>query len=1024
MDRRSEDRVTNSSARKPQRSGALSPFVGREEEIQRLTEALDRAAEGEGGTIFLTGEPGIGKTRLAREVLALAKDRGFTVLEGRAFPLEAGLAYAPILDAFGPLLRSLDSARLEVLVGELPSLGRLFDGLRLPPPEPLGDPALEKTRLFEAISRLLERLTQEAPVALLIDDIHRVDPASLELLLYLARGLSNKNSLLFSTYRSDALNTSSSLRTAVTSLLRDGLAEEIIVPRLAPDAVDKLVRALLGGDVPADLVALLDSRARGTPLFVEALVAALIDSGNLVRSNHGWLLDHEKPVALPRTVRHLILERLERLAPSERRIIDLIAIMGGGTSHTILRAASGLNEENLLEALQRLRAAGLVADEMDALDVAYSITHPLIQEVAYAEQPPAARQRGHIVAIQTLESFSEEQPDNILNLARHYRDAGSEADPDRAVAALVAAGERALAIYANEEAARHFEGALALVRKGWRAPLLGELEKPLVPWLLERLGDAWKRIGKLEAAVEVWGEALAERESAGDALAASRLRRHLAKAEWDLGHFNSAQAHLTAGLASLTGRDPCQELADLHFLRFDICCRIGDVAGLANTDAALLSITTKMASPRTEAEANLVAATSCLWQNDVVTARKRALHALMVAEQAQDLLITWRVHEELVKIGMRLGDHQFMRDHAERGLAVAQRSGVPFLEVVPRSQLAVASFMAGEWDKSLHYSAEAVMLARRVAGPRDLAYCLAERGMILAFKGDSVEAKACIFQVRAAVGGSSWEGPADRAIFDAIDLAEMAFALEQSQVEPALDIARGFDCSSASSAITVSPIHSSMPMALMLLAEAQVRAGNPLSALETARSITDLGPTDAPYLVALASRSEGLARQALCQPEAAMVCFRRAYETFSSLDMPFEAARSLLEQGILAPPAMRELATTKGRESLAIFERLGARRYADRARQLLRGLGISLPAPLQTHGRAGHLSARELEVAQLIAGGLNTAEVAQHLTISPRTVTTHLHRIYARLNVRSRSDLVRYMIQGGPIGTGPGNERA
>ncbi|MDO8670441.1 MAG: ATP-binding protein, partial [Dehalococcoidia bacterium] len=116
----------NPASRGALRSGAPLPLVGREEEMSRLGAALDLAAEGRGGTIFLTGEPGIGKTRLAREALALAKDRGFTTLEGRAYSIEVGLAYAPFLDAFGQILRGLHPVHLAALVDGLPDLGRLF----------------------------------------------------------------------------------------------------------------------------------------------------------------------------------------------------------------------------------------------------------------------------------------------------------------------------------------------------------------------------------------------------------------------------------------------------------------------------------------------------------------------------------------------------------------------------------------------------------------------------------------------------------------------------------------------------------------------------------------------------------------------------------------------------------------------------------------------------------------------------------------------------------------------------------
>ncbi|MBI2864490.1 MAG: DUF2791 family P-loop domain-containing protein [Chloroflexi bacterium] len=118
------DSKTGSTPIRHGRSTAVSPFVGREAELQRLAAALDLAVEGQGGVMFLTGEPGIGKTCLGREVLSLAEERGFTVLEGRAYPLEGGLAYAPLVDAFRLLLRTLEPADLSNLTNDLPSLGR------------------------------------------------------------------------------------------------------------------------------------------------------------------------------------------------------------------------------------------------------------------------------------------------------------------------------------------------------------------------------------------------------------------------------------------------------------------------------------------------------------------------------------------------------------------------------------------------------------------------------------------------------------------------------------------------------------------------------------------------------------------------------------------------------------------------------------------------------------------------------------------------------------------------------------
>jgi hypothetical protein len=158
-------------------SAAPLPLVGRAAEAAWLAAAVARAADGRGGAAFLSGEPRIGKTRLAREALALARARGFVVLEGAAYPLESDLAYGLIVGALGPFLRGLDPVRRAALVSGLADLGRLFAELRLPAPEPLLDPALEKTRLFEAVARLLDRLAREAPLVLFLDDLHWADPA-------------------------------------------------------------------------------------------------------------------------------------------------------------------------------------------------------------------------------------------------------------------------------------------------------------------------------------------------------------------------------------------------------------------------------------------------------------------------------------------------------------------------------------------------------------------------------------------------------------------------------------------------------------------------------------------------------------------------------------------------------------------------------------------------------------------------------------------------------------------------------
>ncbi|MBI2864705.1 MAG: AAA family ATPase [Chloroflexi bacterium] len=1041
MVKRSGDIIAGPTAVRQVRPKAASPFVGRDEELRRLTTSLDLAAGGEGSVVFLTGEPGIGKTRLAVETLALAKERGFTVLGGRAYPLEVGLAYAPLVDAFRPLLRNVDSARLQRLVSDLPSLGHLFDGLRLAPAffpsEGLNDPALEKTRLFEAVARFVERLTCEAPVALFIDDLHWADAATLELLHYLARGLSDQAALLFAAYRRESLDTSHRLRELVEPLQRVGLAEEMALSRLKGEATDKLVCSILGGEAPKGLVSLLEARARGTPLFIMALLDNLIQSGSLVRGsseNDVWVFDAAGTASLPPTVRRLILERVDRLAGLERRVMDLLAIMGDTTSHAVLRAASGVEDEPLLGALRRLRGAGLVADGVDGSEVTYSITHPLIQEVAYSELPEMERRRAHLTAIRALEAQSEGRTDGVSRLARHYLGAGTEADPERALGALVAAGERALQLYANEEAARYFEAALAMLRKGGgdglsTAPRGHPPQPSTLSHVLERLGEALELTGKPEAAIDAWKEALVLLSEpwghVADAARIARLHHRLALAEFYRYRLDEARAHVESGLKALAGREPCQELADLHWVRYHILFRIGDTGGVGETTRELLSLAQRLASPRAEAEANMAASMFSLRQNDIAQARQYSLRALTIAESipgGPDLANCCRAHIGLIMTGMCLGDHHFMRYHGERGLAAARRLGAPHMEIHLCHYLAFAHLIGGVWEEAQRRSTEAVLLARRLGQPRDLAHALAGRALILALQGDPSEAKACVSEVRTSFGSPSKEGSVDRHVFGLIDMAETALALEQGQAERALAVAGGFRVEGLGLRMESPPLSIAprgrppqpsalelpdRPMGFTLLAEAQVAAGYPESALETAHQIFDLGPTGTPYFTALAARVEGLARRALGQREAALECLARASEGFASLEMPVEAARCLLEQAELEGQAQA------AQESLTVFDRCGAGIHSERARLLLRELGVLPVVRGRSRFRGVPLSERELDVARLVAEGLTTAEIASRLNLSWRTVNAHLGHIYARLGIGSRAALTRYVIEVG-----------
>jgi DNA-binding CsgD family transcriptional regulator len=968
---------------------ARPPLVGRSAEMDRLAARLSRAALGQGCAMFLVGEAGIGKTRLAHEELALAREQGFLVLEGCAYALEGRLAYAPILAAFGPFLRRLDSPRRAQLVSGLPDLGRLFPDLRLPAAEPLGDAALEKTRLFEAVARLLERLARETPVLLFVDDLHWADPASIELLHYLARGVADQAVLVLSTHRAEEVDTARGLRSLLTSLRRAGLAEEVRIARLGQEAVAELANGLLGSEVPGNLLTLLHARAGGTPLFIEALVRALIEAGHLRHDDGSWVLETNLAPLLPSGVRDLILERLEHLDATERRVLDLIAVSGEAVPHDVLQRVSSLDDGVLLETIRRLHTIGLVVEDFTGADVTYTLTHPLLQEVAYAELPEMARRRDHAAFATALERF---QPDDLDRLARHYQSAGSQVDANRALEVLLAAGERAYSLFANDQAARHFGTALGFMREGRRTEML--------PSVLERLGEAWERVGETAAAIAVWSEASTLYERARNASATARLQRRLALAEWDRGHFDNAQAHLETGLRVLDGSEPSAELADLLHVRVILLGRRGDDKGLSTAATDLATLAEQLGSRRVLAEAYFAQIRSFSADRDVVVARELAQRALNEAEVADEPVLVQRAHDILALFAYTLGEHSVARHHATLSLAVARQLGAPTLEVYPRNRLVSVDLMAGKWEEALRESIEVVSLARRLGSARGIAGALGMRAQVHVYRGDLDEAAACLAEAHEIFGGGSMF---DHNIFRQVVIAEMMLALERADAAAVLAAVGRLD-----------PMITPTDFPLLgqaLLAEGQIMVGKPEHALTIVQDFMAQAPPDNVFATALGSRIKGLAQQALGQTTEALAYLDQAGSAFTAVEMPFDAARTHLEWAALVAANDTTLAVPALQESLDVFERLGAQRYARRTRRILYKLGTRPRSTLRPHASAPTLSPRELEIVQLVAEDLTNAEIAERLIISPRTVTTHLDRIYTRLGINSRTALVRYAIE-------------
>ena len=966
-----------------------SPLVGRAGELDRLAAALDRAAAGEGGAFFVVGEAGIGKTRLVEEGIRLTSQRGFRALAGRIGPLEQGLSYALILDLLGPFLRGLGAAERTSLVTGLPHLAILFGDLNLPYPTPLGDPRLDKTLLFEAVARLLERVATRGPLALFLDDLHWADASSLEIVHRLVRLLEGHSVLLFGTMRPRESEERREVRTLISAVRRGpARMEELVLSPLHEANAAEMASGLLGGAVSKDLQRLLAVRSGGWPLFVEALVRSAIETGKLARSDGIWYLRTGTVLPVPASLAEMVRDRLDRASEVDRQVLDLVAVAGRDATHPVLVEIAGLEEEDLLRALQRLEMAGLLVEGLRGGDVAYTFGHPLFQELVYERLPLVSRQRGHAAVAAAIERRAS---GDVVALAHHYGRAGAEIGPERALEVLRAAGEKECAVHAYEAAAHHWQAALDQARRARREEVL--------PEILEQLGEAWALIGEGMAAVVIWTEALHLTAEAGDAVLAARLCRRLAMMEWDLGQLEPARSHLMAGLEFLRDVAPSLEHAELEHARTVFCRRLGDVEGASEAAGALAVLASQLRSDRCEAMARLARSGVALAGGEFGEAVMQAADGLAAARRAGDMILTLRARDVLGLLAFATGSHGLVRELSTEGVADAQTVGLPLFEVQPRLHALLADFLVGEWDAALAQSAHAVIQARRHSSPRILAVGLGVRSLLLAYRGELAEAEASAAEAEACYRADAVAGGHELPL---VMLTQAVVALEKDDPVRAADTV---------SAFLSYPTSCGSPFCLSVLAEAMARRGDGGAVENAFRRLWGYGASGNEYAKALALRAIAQGRRAAGEPFEAMGLLERAIAGFEGLGLPFEVARARCEWATMAARDDPERARDSALESLRVFMVLGAKRHSDDARRLLSEMGVRFQTPRLA--RREPLSLRELDVARLVSDGLTNAQVAAQLHLSPRTVENHLQRMYERLRVPSRAALARYLAEHG-----------
>lgn len=964
-------------------------LVGRAREMALLDRLIAEVAAGRTAAVVLVGEPGIGKTRLLTELIARTDAGGWLVLSGSATELEQDLPLSVFVDALDDYLRGLAPGRLSPLGGEvLTELAQLFPSL--PPPAGAAQltPQHERYRAHSAVRALLEQLARRTPLALVLDDFHWADSASVELLGALLRRPPAAPVLMALAVRAHQMPERLSL--ALAAAQRAGAARLLKVEALS--AAD--TRALLGETVGSDDAQALHEESGGNPFYLEQLARSLRGRRETAALPEARLAG----LAVPSAVAESLRAELAMLSDRARRVLYAAAVAGDPFEVDLAAAAAATSEAEAIAAVDELLKLDLVRDT----DVPrrFRFRHPLVRRVIYEGTPSGWRLSAHERCGQTLAQRDVPAPE----LAHHVASSARVGDL-AAVAVLRQAGE-ATARIAPASAARWFADALRLL--------------PAAAPPDERIGLLVSRAAAQTAA----GDLTASHATLLDALAAvpvdasqvrSDLVQRCAAVESALGQHEPARTRLVGALAEVPDHHSTQaaglliQLAMNGFWRssYDSMRDYAQAAAEAGQDDG----------PTTAAAlAVLALAESMTGEPDRAEAARTSAAALVDSVADAELARRIDAAAWLAGAELYLDRYADADAHAERALRVARATGQGELFLVLVQTLGRVWLVRGKLAAAADLLDGGIEAARLSWNRQALVWNLFNRSAVALTMG---EVSTALATARESVDLARELGAGFHSAWAAVRLAEALLATGEPW--KAADLLTG---SAGGEDLVLIP-GSWRAYCLELLTRCLLTLERGAdAALAAARAADWAGAVRLPLAAAWAGRAQAAVALAAGDPVRAAELARGSALAADQVGAPVEAAlaRTLLGRA-LALSGQPDEAATELRLAAAAQQSCGALRHRDRAERELRRLGYVVHRRTRRGPPGGtgldSLTERELQVARLIVDRKTNPEIAAELFLSQKTVETHLRNIFHKVGVSTRVDLARAMERAGqfPAGT-------
>ncbi len=960
---------------------AATSFVGRTAELAVLRRCVDEAGSGGSARLaLLLGEAGVGKTRCLQAFLSTAQEAGVTVLLGGCPPLSGNeLPYAPLAEALRGLRRASGPERMaEWLAGQDEVLGRLVPELATTSPgaDPVSGAA--PGRLFAAVLAMVDRMTEDGPVILAVEDVHWADRSSRDLLALLIRATADRPLITVLTCRNDELPPGHPVVAWLADLDRTRPAERIELARLNPAELDELLASVLGAPPEPKLAGRIYARSEGNPFFAEELLA-LVPAGD----------------GLPATVADTVLCRVGALPMATLWLVRTAAVAAGSGSevpHDLLADVLGWPDDQLLPAVR----AAVAAHVLRGTEHGYSFRHALTREAVESELLPVERARLHASVAAGLSGPAGSQlvasqlatqvdPVTATRVAYHWHAAGNQT---RALASAVAAGTAATKVFAYHVAAQLFERAIELWPAVSDAAQVAGIDEAGV---YERAAEAIYVGQHQERAEELAREALRRIDSGAEPERAARLHLLAGSARWAYrADSTAAVAEAREAAALLPENSPVLAdalAAEARFLM--LMDRPEEAAAAAERAIALADAHGK---PFAKASALVSLGPSLSSRGQAEAGRMAMLAGRQLAERIGDAVTAGRSYVNLSSWYDSRNRVADAVNEAKAGIAASLRFGMDrTIGMVLRSMVIERLVGTGDWAEAEAIGADMLDVT---GNPR--MWATRELGHLAVARGDHTTAEALLKELFALV-----DGPVEAQVVAppyeiAAELAVIRGEVDQARdmVGTGLDLLHRYGGEQRNENLVW----------LGWRAEADaVTAGHEPDPAWISRLRAEINPIKVPaeegparLIAAEISRFEGATDPDLW--DKATEFFIGVGAHYMAGYPTYRAAEAYVARGD------RATATERIRTVYDLASGLGAGPLLASVEDLARRARLNLtpaaaPATLP-HG----LTAREHEVLTLVAAGMTNREIAGKLFISEHTVGVHVSRILAKLGVARRTE--------------------